>query len=123
MLNRRLFALSASVLLALGGCEIKDPSVAERGQKTMPPLSTGRHIDPSLQESSVGVGHMPVNVVLSPDGKYAITTGCGSREQLCANRVSDGKQMGKVEYRSTPQNKTNGLYYGLVFGPDGKIYA
>ena len=66
---------------------------------------------------------MPMNVILSPDGKYAVTTGCGNREHLCSIRVEDGKQVGKIDFRNTSLKPTNGLYYGLAFGRDGKIYA
>jgi YVTN family beta-propeller protein len=112
-------------LFAAPGCEMeaKENPTAELTKKAHPPLSTGRHIDPTLRETSADIGHMPVNVLLSPNGKYAITTGCGNREHLCATSVADGKQTGKVEYRTSVQNKTNGLYYGLAFAPDGKIYA
>jgi YVTN family beta-propeller protein len=119
---QNVLCLSVITLLpGIGACNAGGPAAQQR--KALPPLSTGRQIDPSLRESSAPIGHMPVNVLLSPDGKYAVTTGCGSREQLCAIDVANGRETGKVEYRGTPQNKSNGLYFGLAFGPGGKIYA
>jgi YVTN family beta-propeller protein len=128
-------ALSAAVLAA--GCQAKDTRpthghapatspVSAQAAATEPaglPLSTGRHIDVPATGASHGVGSLPVNVLLSPDGQYAVSTGAGSRQQLCSTRLSDGVQVGKLEYRSTVADKANGLYYGLAFGPGGELYA
>ena len=70
-----------------------------------------------------GVGSMPMNVVTSPDGKYALTTGAGYREAVCCVRLSDGQQTGRIDFEKSKKHKTNGLYYGLAFGPDGTLYA
>ncbi|MDB5297217.1 MAG: Phosphoesterase family, partial [Phycisphaerales bacterium] len=98
---------------------------ADAGGRTDPPLSTGRHIaaPPATAGASHGVGSLPVNLLLSPDGKYAVTTGAGYRERLTVIRVADGQQTGVIDYPSTPEHKENGLYYGLAFGPDKTLYA
>src|SRR4051812_1391618 len=108
--RRCWFRLTLLVVAAMTGCDaVKSEVTADaRTEKGSPPLSTGRHIDPSGAESSQLVGHMPVNVVLSHDGKYALTTGCGNREQICATRLSDGKLADKIDYRSLSQNKAHG---------------
>jgi YVTN family beta-propeller protein len=128
------------------------------------PLSTGRWIDTTSVVSSVGVGSMPMSIAISPDGQYAITTGNGYREEICAVRISDGKLADALEFpNATTQPsaegrggrggsggrgggggrggrgfggrgrgngggggqgaRSNGLYYGIAFGPDGRLYA
>jgi YVTN family beta-propeller protein len=136
--RRDAWAAVGTALLA-AGCLAKDNAPARHVQATPAtrpagtsapatqqvdvPLATGRRIDPSVAASSQGVGSLPVNLLLSPDGKYAVSTGAGSREQLCSTRLADGTQAGKLEFRSTVADKANGLYYGLAFGPDGEVYA
>src|SRR4051794_31506429 len=70
--RRSLFRsmLCAVAAAALAGCDTVQTEVAAdvKTDKTHPPLSTGRHIDSSGAQSSQGVGHMPVNVLLSHDG-------------------------------------------------------
>jgi len=90
---------------------------------TQATLPTGRSINSPLARSSQGVGSMPMNVVISQDGNYAITTGAGYQEQLCSVRVSDGRQVFSLDFARSRSDHSNGLYYGLAFGPDGRLYA
>jgi YVTN family beta-propeller protein len=86
------------------------------------PLPTGRAIDPrpaSVQD----VGSIPFNMILSPDGKYAVTTDQGFHQALWAIGTSDGMGASHLEYPRSPADQQNGLYYGLAFGPDGVLYA
>jgi len=115
LMKRLLFVLVITVLMAAGCTSQSDKSAG-------PPLPTGRWIDTSLAESSQDVGQMPLNVVISPDGRYAVTTGAGYSERLCSVRIADGKQVSFLDYPIKP-DKTNGLYYGIAFGPDGRLYA
>ncbi|HSU65470.1 MAG TPA: hypothetical protein VLJ39_01235, partial [Tepidisphaeraceae bacterium] len=62
-------------------------------------------------------------MVLSPDGKYAITTDQGYKQMLCSMRTSDGAVVSHVDYAKSPEHPHNGLYYGLAFAPDGTLYA
>ena len=66
---------------------------------------------------------MPMNVVISPDGNFAITTGAGYREELCSIRVNDGKKVSSIDFPRSRSAPSNGLYYGLAFGPDGRLYV
>jgi DNA-binding beta-propeller fold protein YncE len=90
---------------------------------TQPALPTGRSIQPPLKSTSQGVGSMPMNVIISPDGNFAITTGAGFKEELCSIRVSDGTKVSSIDFPKTSTDHANGLYYGLAFGPDGRLYA
>jgi len=66
---------------------------------------------------------MPANVIVSPDGRFAFTTDAGFRQSLCSVRVSDGVAISRIPFDTTRTDRTNGLYYGLAFGNDGKLYA
>ena len=90
------------------------------------PLITGKSITPvGVQQN---VGSLPMQMVLSPDGKYAITSDMGFRESLWSIRTSDGVGVSHIEFNNyPPYSSSNGLYYGLAIAanPDGSstIYA
>ncbi len=82
------------------------------------PLVTGKKITlPSLGGHTI-VGSLPMNMILTPDGKYAVTTDMGFRESLHSISTATGKDA------SAPRvfGKDNGdgtygppgLYYGLA---------
>ena len=81
-------------------------------------LSTGKLITPLGEH--VDVGSYATNLVLSPDGRFAVATDSGYREQLSVIDTQTGKLTGKVSFGG--RGKT-GLYFGLAFGPDGTLYA
>jgi YVTN family beta-propeller protein len=86
------------------------------------PLATGRSIDPRLSSDQT-VGSFPFNMVPTPDGKFAITTGQGSHEMLCAIDTTTGAVVSHIDYPATALNPHYGLYYGLAISPDGTVYA
>lgn len=92
-----------------------------------PRLSTGRSIKPD-SITSQDVGSLPVNMIASADGQYAITSDGGYRQAIWATRISDGVGVSNVPFphktgkTATTQEKSQGLYYGLAAG-DGVIYA
>jgi DNA-binding beta-propeller fold protein YncE len=86
------------------------------------PLVTGHAIDPQ-SVASQNVGSLPINLIASPDGKFVISTDQGYRQSLWCIRTSDGAGVSHLEFPRTARNGTNGLYYGLAFGPDGTLYA
>ena len=79
-------------------------------------LVNGRRIIPA-GTTSVQVGIMPLNIVLSPDGKYAITTSSCLNALLSTLRVSDGKVVSSLAFPVLPSIPNGGLFYGLVFDP------
>jgi YVTN family beta-propeller protein len=109
---------SASLAL-LGGCAHE----IDQDERADAPLPTGRWLSGGFAEASQDVGSLPVNLVLSPDGKFAITTGAGFRESLWSIGTADGRGISQVDYKAGPGDPDNGLYYGLAFGADGALYA
>lgn len=80
-------------------------------------LVNGRRITPAGTTSSQ-VGVMPLNIVISPDGKYAITTSSCLNALLSTLRVSDGAVVSSLAFPADNPNIPNGgLFYGLVFDP------
>jgi DNA-binding beta-propeller fold protein YncE len=66
-----------------------------------------------------------MNMILSPNGRFAVTTDMGMRQSLWSIDTNDGKGVSHVEFFNNPgpNATTNGLYYGLAFAPDGNLYA
>jgi len=61
---------------------------------------------------------MPLNVVLSPDGQYAITTSSCLDTRLTAMRVSDGAVVSSLSFPAGDTNNPNqGLFFGIAFDP------
>jgi len=116
---------SVALALVLAGCgDVQQPPAADPN----PLLPTGRQIKPEPLASQ-NVGSLPVNLIASADGQYAISTDGGYRQSLWSTRISDGVGVSHIGFggkkaKATPttQEKTNGLYYGLAAG-DGMIYA
>lgn len=91
-----------------------------------PPLVTGKLLEDRFAEASQDVGSLPINIISSPDGQYALTTDAGFHEAVWAIRISDGKGTGNVDFggvQPSGRRKSNGLYYGLAIGPDNTVYA
>ena len=80
-------------------------------------LVNGRRITPAGTTSGP-VGIMPLNIVLSPDGRYAITTSSCLNALLSTLRVSDGAVVSSLAFPAdNPSIPNGGLFYGLVFDP------
>jgi DNA-binding beta-propeller fold protein YncE len=86
-------------------------------------VSTGRAITPAGRH--IDVGSYPVKGVLSPDGRFAVFTDIGFRQQLSVVRLSDGQLVQKLEFNARTQGRPmEGLYYGLAFRPGTRmLYA
>jgi hypothetical protein len=80
-------------------------------------LVNGRVITPAGTISG-SIGNMPLNIALSPDGRYAVTTSSCLDTRLCTVRVSDGAIVGSLAFPADdPSNPNCGLFYGLAFDP------
>ena len=80
-------------------------------------LVNGRRITPAGTTSGP-VGIMPLNIVLSPDGRYAITTSSCISALLSTVRVSDGAVVSSLAFPAfDPSIPNGGLFYGLAFDP------
>ncbi len=87
-------------------------------------IPTGRSIATTRPGAAItDVGSLPMNLIASPDGNYAISTDMGFRQSLCSIRIADGQLASRIPFDKSPNARTNGLYYGLAFGPDGTLYA
>ncbi len=106
------------------------------------PLNTGRYIPPRIPAKQT-VGNLPMNLITSRDGRFAITSDMGNRQALWSIRTSDGEGVSHVDFsnrvptgatqpvggetrdatKGSATQVSNGLYYGLAFGKDDKLYA
>ena len=62
------------------------------------PLVTGKLLDVGHVLHSQDVGSFPVNMVVSPDGEFAITSDIGFRQAIWAVRLSDGTGTGQIPF-------------------------
>jgi len=89
-------------------------------------LVTGKFIAEPPLGTQLNVGSLPMNVVLSPNGHYALVSDMGFDQSLTAINASTGGFVSNVDYPNCnycPYQTTNGLYYGLAFGSNGLLYA
>jgi DNA-binding beta-propeller fold protein YncE len=79
------------------------------------PVSSGRVISPAGEH--VGVGAFPANALVSPDGKFLITTDTGYRQELCVVELETNKVVDRKSFDGTgPNGKKDEIYFGLAFG-------
>jgi len=103
-------------LIALGlfssGCGSESSS-----QSASNILVNGRQITPAGATGDA-IGNMPLNIALSPDGKYAVTTSSCLDARLSTVRVSDGAVVSSLAFPADdPSIPNGGLFYGLAFDP------
>ena len=82
------------------------------------PLVTGKSITLPPLGTTANVGSLPMNMILTPNGKFAITTDMGFRESLHSLSTTTGKDAG-APLVFGPENADGtygppGLYYGLA---------
>lgn len=90
------------------------------------PLVTGKKITVPALGTQVNVGSLPENMILSPDGAYAVSTDMGFRQALSVVDTRTGKLVSQTPFStdlaqsgasSVDKTKVN-LYYGLAFAPN-----
>lgn len=87
-------------------------------------LPTGKNLTQPPLGAQQDVGSLPMNMVASPDGKFALVSDMGTRQALWSIRTSDGAGVSHMDFSNAkPNREANGLYYGLAFGMDGTLYA
>jgi YVTN family beta-propeller protein len=82
-------------------------------------LVTGKHITPVGRHTSVG--SYPVNMALSPDGRWAAVTNIGFRQYLSIFDVSTGRMTSQKSFNAslgTGRSK-EGLYFGIAWRLEG----
>ena len=104
-------------LVALGAVFIVGCGSSSNAPSASNILVNGRRITPAGTTSGP-VGIMPLNIVISPDGKYAITTSSCLDVRLFTLRVSDGAVVSSLAFPAgDPTIPNAGLFFGLVFDP------
>src|SRR5205085_10560411 len=88
------------VTFALIGCAEQPrhatPS-AQPAEREVEPLVTGRAIEPKF-DASQNVGSIPINLIATHDGRYALCTDQGFRQFLSCIRTDDGTLTSRIEY-------------------------
>jgi YVTN family beta-propeller protein len=135
-MHRNFARVSIALLfICLTGCST--------GADKPEPLINGKYLSADLPAGQ-DLGNLPVNVIVSPDGKYAITSDVGYFESLWSVRTEDDKGVAHLDFSnrrardmspattrpggedSTAVNTVGigqGLYYGLAISPDNLLYA
>ena len=110
-----IITLAALCAVFFAGCSSSQSGTPASSASNI--LVNGRRITPAGTTSGP-VGNMPLNIVISPDGKYAITTSSCLNAFLSTLRVSDGAVISSLAFPADNPNVPNGgLFYGLVFDP------
>ncbi len=78
-------------------------------------LSTGQRLTPVGSE--IGVGSFPVNMAVTPDGKYLVVTDSGFRQHLTVIRTATGKVTSEAGTNESGRTGRLNLYYGIVASP------
>src|SRR5215472_8721220 len=118
MLVRPWVMLLSLVLLAISSAALVGGQAADQ-------LVTGKRITTPPLGKLTNVGSLPMNLVLSPTGKFVVSTDMGLRQSLFSIRTTNGTAASHFDFPNNPGPKatSNGLYYGLAFKPDGTLYA
>src|SRR6266568_188878 len=107
----KIMATLFAVMFCLGTA-MADPNRLVTGKRILlPPLGNQQN-----------VGSLPMNIVLSPDAKFGITSDMGFRQSLWSINSKTGIGISHVDFPND-SNSTNGLYYGLAFGDGGLLYV
>jgi hypothetical protein len=120
--KQNLLFLGAAMTALLGVPALaQNPNVLVTGKRiTQPPLGV-----------QANVGSLPMHMILSPDGKYAVVTDMGFRQALSVVDTRTGAVLSQTPFLTDVNQKlqTNqtalsasdpkqvNLYYGLVFAP------
>jgi YVTN family beta-propeller protein len=114
--------LSRLTLAAVGVTALSASLCAQPQQ-----LPTGKRINPI--GTNTQVGNLPMNLIKSPNGKFAIISDMGLNQWLTSVNVATGAVISQVDFGQQPNDSYSpyGLYYGLAFapgnGPNYTLYA
>jgi YVTN family beta-propeller protein len=90
-------------------------------------VSNGKSMTPIGASNYQQVGNLPMNMVLSPDGKFAFTTDMGFHESLWCLNARTGVGIDHIVFGNPELYSPVGLYFGLAVQADGKgtytVYA
>ncbi len=117
--SRFPYQLTAVIIMVITLCAVFFVGCGSQSssQSASSTLVNGRQITPAGMTSG-SIGNMPLNIVLSPDGRYAVTTSSCVHANLSAIRVSDGAVVSSLTFQAAePSVPNGGLFYGLAFDP------
>ncbi len=116
-LRRRYMPIAAIITLIALGLFSSGCGSGSSSQSASNILVNGRQITPAGATGDA-IGNMPLNIALSPDGKYAVTTSSCLDARLSTVRVSDGAVVSSLAFPADdPSIPNGGLFYGLAFDP------
>jgi len=97
----------ATALLATAS-PAQNPSILVTGKKiTQPPLGV-----------QANVGSLPMNMILTPDGRFAVTSDMGFHQLLTVLDTVTGRQVSSLEFGNPMTRSNPGLYFGLAVAPN-----
>ena len=110
--HKALFCAAAAVALIGSSALAQTPSAVN-------PLVTGKSITLPPLGTTTNVGSLPMNMILTPNGKFAISTDMGFRESLHCLDSTTGKDVSAPlvfgpDLTGNGYFGPNGLYYGLA---------
>jgi len=91
-------------------------------------LVTGKKITVPALGAQQNVGSLPMNMILTPNGRYAISSDMGFRQSLYSIDTRTGQAVSHLDFprqvvgmtpSGSPILDGNGLYYGLAIAPNG----
>ncbi len=122
--HQALFSGTAAALSILAA-----PTIAQNPQlaaiSSPNPLVTGKSITQPPLGTQTNVGSLPMNMIATPDGKWAVSSDIGFRQSLHVLSTTTGKDAGPaLVFGKDNGNGTfapGGMYYGLAAqsNPDG----
>ena len=122
--HQALFSGTAAALSILAA-----PTIAQNPQlaaiSSPNPLVTGKSITQPPLGTQTNVGSLPMNMIATPDGKWAVSSDMGFRQSLHVLSTTTGKDAGPaLVFGKDNGNGTfapGGMYYGLAAqsNPDG----
>src|SRR5271165_4321950 len=101
-------------------------SICSQAQTVSQLLVTGKSIIPWALGVQQNVGSLPMTIILSADGKYALVSDMGFDQSLTVINTKTGGFVSNIDYPNCnycPLQTTNGLYYGIALGSNGIVYA
>jgi len=109
--KRNACALLGGAAVALLG----SPLLAQ--SPTTNPLVTGKRITQPPLGPQTPVGSLPMNMILTPDGRFAITSDMGFHQLLTVLDTRTGRQVSSLEFGNPMTRSNPGLYFGLALAP------
>ena len=108
----------------LGAAAVAQTGIPAGAQNTNP-LPTGKRITLPPLGAQTNVGSLPMNMIVSPDGRYAVSTDMGFRQALSVLDTASGAVLSQTPFFPDPNQpgvnaadpKKINLYYGLAFAP------